>query len=362
MCEIATQPELDSEETILAGEQDLRAKVAAVAAPSKASRPASAASGQVSKRLRLEAEEPPPPPPRRKREDIGNMDEAITMESMRALMSECGNTAGQKVANELRVEFASLRTELKNDMNGITVRLDSHDRRFVDLEKRFNAQSTTASSNEGRGGGGGTRRHANGNSYDREPYHPRAIEIKGFLEDFDTRTGAIESEEALEYLRAAFASVTVEDREIIDQAATENLAGRVKHIKLVVKLKPKQDRADIKKLKIALQEYCENHPINGRTIRAVIEGSPEMKAIFQVGAKAMSVLEKSGVTRARMKPEWEIGCCRIYYNKPADDHARATNELVATYSDRDGEWAVQEGALGRMGSSLTAADFIRRSR
>jgi hypothetical protein len=133
----------------------------------------------------------------------------------------------------------------------------------------------------------------------------------------------------LEYLKAALATFAAEDRAIIDEEGTENLAGRVKHIKLVVKLKPWQDRAVIKKVKVALQEYCTAHPINGRATRAVIEASPEMKVIFQVGAKAMSVLERSGVNRARMKPEWEAGRCRIYYNEPASNQARASNALVA---------------------------------
>ena len=185
---------------------------------------------------------------------------------------------------------------------------------------------------------------------------PRWVEIKGWVTNFQTRAGALQEGQALEWSNAAKVAMQHRSEDnFCDCGRTLRLSGRVLFTTMLIWVVPGIPKDDIFKLRDVIKEICEGQTINDLPTRIVAEPFPLRKTYNAAAAKARHFLLTNGVKEEEMKTEWGPPL-RIYHF--AQSGAITT---IGCFTPDDGWTVTPEVFTAVVNEGVTERDFVNAS-
>ena len=187
----------------------------------------------------------------------------------------------------------------------------------------------------------------------REPFTPSRIEVKGFIPDWSKRDDdSLTKPEVTEWIANACGQLPIGVANFLDLEATEKFSNRVLYTRTELRLKKDIDRQSAWEVKRGLDDLWMQGECYIKDIKpyAVVEASPEKKPYFQQGGRFLGIMEKKGIMKSSLKPEW--GPLLMIYNISGNRPV-----TIAQY-DTDKGWALYEGPLKDLLPDTTVEEIM----
>jgi ribosomal protein L17 len=227
---------------------------------------------------------------------------------------------------------------------------DKEKERFDKLEARLSVMESSRSSAGPSSSAGGTsvnfQNKIIGNG---ENWKARAVELKGWVTDWDQKDEqGITSEEAENVVTSLVTSLG-DQGNIIDVQATKAMNNRVILTKLVIKAKEDEN---IYSVRAAIKKIIDEGKlvIGGCTPRAVVEAAPHKRPMMRAGGRVYGLIQKKGVNMSEIK--WEWNPFRVFVVRSG-----ARPALLCTWTEQEG-YKVYPEILNLVLPSMTSEQFI----
>ena len=187
-----------------------------------------------------------------------------------------------------------------------------------DLRQEILAKLDTNSSSAGPASTSTSARAAPGSS-DRH-FIPKKLWIKGYVVDWTCKDrSSLSKPKVIEWINSIKNELKDELKDHIDVEASTRFANKGLFTKFAILLKNVDTRDGAWKVKDDIVRILSEGKcfINDIEPRAVLEPSPVMKPLIDQGGKALGLLERKGVAKGSMLPEWGPPV-RIFDNRNPD--------------------------------------------
>lgn len=248
---------------------------------------------------------------------------------------------------DIKIKASEARTE------SIIKKLEGEIKDMKEAINKFSSASSAASMVPSQATGAGMSSATTTTRWTRrEPFTPSRIEVKSFIPDWNKRDDdSLTKPEVTEWIANACGQLPIGVASFLDLEATEKFSNRVLYTRIELRLKKDIDRQSTWEVKRGLDDLWMQGKCYIKDIKpyAVVEASPEKKPYFQQGGKFLGIMERKGILKSSLKPEWGplLRIYNISCNRPV---------TVAQYDIKG--WALYGGPLKELLPDMTVEEFM----